>query len=210
MLYKGLGIADTFFTKIKYVENISLTASALNLYPIYEWNANDLYDLNKTGTGKQCMYYDQICNPSSLYLRYLVTASKIKCRICSQSDSFAAGNVDVAVIPSQVPFASTSWTSIDDVIANKSSRTTSVVRYDNAGVKYLNHYAQTKKVLDIKDMKDNLNTCGAYYNQAPSNLWYWIIIAQGMDRSSTSATVNVRVELTSYVMFYTPTEPAQS
>lgn len=210
MIYKGIGIADTFFTKLRYVENISLTSGLGTEYKTYQYAGNDLYDPNITGTGVQPEYFDQICGANTLYKRYVVMASKVSIRCCSQSDSFAGGNVDIALTSSQQPYASTGWTSIDDQLGYKTTHSKSVTRYDNAGVKWLTNFGKTKKVIDIKDIKDNLIQLGAYYNASPTTIWYWIIGSQGMDRTSTSASVNLRVTVTYYVMFYTENEPARS
>lgn len=208
--YPGIGIPSEFQTKLKYSEVVSLTAGIGSTYKQQEYRANSLYDCNYTGGGVQPAFFDQLCAAGSLYKRYMVTGSKIKIRCCSQSDAFAAGNVDIAVTPSDLPYASTAWASIDDQLANKATRSTSVVRYDNAGIKYLTNYASTKDILDIKDMKDNLDDVGAYYNANPNNVWYWIIGTQGMDRTSTSASVNLKVDITFYVTLYTENLVAQS
>lgn len=210
--YPGIGIPSEFQTKLKYSEVISLTAGIGTSYKQMEYRANSLFDCNYSGGGlnQQPSFYDQLCSNTSLYKRYVVTGCKIKIRACSQSDAFAAGNCDIAVTPSEVPYASTAWSGIDDQLAMKTSKSTAVTRYDNAGVKYLTHYATTKDVLDIKDMRDNLDTVGAYYNANPTNVWYWIIGMQGMDRSSTSASVNLLVNLTFYVTLYTENLVAES
>jgi len=210
MLYRGIGIADQFFTKLKFVENITLAGSVGVPYKTYQWNANNLYDLRAAIGGGQAMYYDQICGPTALYQRYLVTGSKVKLRLSSNSDSVSSGNIDCCVTPSQTTYSSVLWANVDDQIAMKDTRSKSVVRYDNGGVKYLQHYASSKKMLDYKDMRDNLEEAGAYSTGPPNNQWYWILGAQGMDRNSVSWTMTVRCELTCYVMFYTPNNPTQS
>lgn len=208
--YPGIGIPTEFRTKLNYVQDLTMTAGIGSSYKIQQFLGNSLYDPDYTGTGLQPEYFDQICGASALYKRYVVTASKISIRCCSASDGFAAGNSDIAVTYSDQPYASVGWTSIDDQISDKATRKTCVVRYDNAGAKYLTHYAKTDNVLDIKDIKDNLTACGAYYNASPTSPWYWIIGQQGMDRSSTTSVVNYLVKITYYVTFYTENMPTLS
>lgn len=208
--YPGVGIPSEFQTKLNYVQDFTMTAGIGSSYKIQQFLGNSLYDPDYTSSGLQPEYYDLLCGANSLYKRYVVTASKIKLRVCSTSDAFAAGNSDIAVTFSDQPYASVGWTSIDDQISDKASKNTSVVRYDNTGAKILTHYAKTDEVLDIKDIKDNLTSCGAYYNASPSQPWYWIIGQQGMDRSSTSSSVNYLVKITYYVTFYTENMPTLS
>lgn len=210
LTYPGIGIPSEFNTKLNYIQDLTMTASVGNSYRIQQFLGNSLYDPDYTGTGLQPEYFDQICGANALYKRYVVTASKISIRCCSTSDAFSGGNSDIAVTFSDQPYASVGWTSIDDQISDKATHKTSVVRYDNQGAKYIKHYAKTDNVLDIKDIKDNLTACGAYYNASPSQPWYWIIGQQGMDRTSTTSSVNYLVKITYYVTFYTENMPTLS
>jgi hypothetical protein len=61
-------------TKLRYHENTNLTPAALTYQ--YNYNANSLFDPNRTGVGHQPMYYDQLC--PGVYTRYRVKAFSYK------------------------------------------------------------------------------------------------------------------------------------
>lgn len=207
VIYKGIGMPDRFLTKLKYSENITLASSGVGTeYKIYQYRGNGLYDTNYTGTGQQPEYFDQLCAASALYTQYLVYASKIVLRCCSTSDSFSSGNVDIAITPSQTLFANTGWAALDDQLASKMTKRVAVVRYDNSGAKFVKHYAKTDKILDIKDTDDNLAQCAGTNAANPTSCWNWIIGQQGMDRTSTTASVNYNIQITYYVRFFNLTD----
>lgn len=210
MIYKGIGMPDQFFTKMKYTEVIQLTAGLGTEYQVYQFRGNSLYDPNFTGTGAQPPYFDQICGANALYTQFLVSASKIKLRVSAIGDTFAIGNADVAVTPSQTAYASTLWTDVDDQLSSKSTRSAAVVRYDNRGPKYVKNYAMTSKVFDTKDIQDQLSIFAGTSSANPTAPWYWIIGAQGMDRTSTTMNLNILVTLTYYVRFFNLTDQDQS
>jgi len=210
VIYKGIGIPDRFYTTMKYTEQIQLTAGAGTEYQVYQFRGNSLYDPNLTGTGSQPTWFDQICSATSLYTQYLVVGSKISLRLNAIGDTFAIGNADVCVTPSQTAYVSTAWTDIDDQLSYRASKASTTVRYDNNGPTYLSHKAQTSSVLDIKDVDDNLAICAANYNSNPSAPWYWIIGAQGMDRTSQTMNLNIMVTLTFYVRFFNTSDRPQS
>lgn len=210
IIYKGIGLPDQLFTKMRYTEVIQMTAGLGTEYQTYQFRGNSVYDPNFTGTGAQPPYFDQICGSNALYTQFLVSASKIKLRVSAIGDTFAIGNADVAVTPSQTALASTLWTDIDDQLSSKSTRSGAVVRYDNKGPKYIKNYAKTAAVFDTKDIQDQLSIFAGTSSANPTAPWYWIIGAQGMDRTSTTMNLNLLVTLTYYVRFFNLTDQDQS
>lgn len=65
----GKGIPDRLFNCLKYAER--LQANPAGFTYSYLFNMNSVFDPNRTGTGHQPMYYDQL---ATLYNRYRVRA----------------------------------------------------------------------------------------------------------------------------------------
>jgi len=102
----GLGFPSKVTQTHKYVEGflVSPTAGAM---ATYNFNANGMYDPNRTGTGHQPMYFDQMM---ALYDHYVVTKARITVTICPAAQSnvvLHAGlfeNDDGSTTPSSVEY----------------------------------------------------------------------------------------------------------
>lgn len=213
IMYRGIGLPPTFLTKLKYTQVISLTAGVGSPYQVYQFRGNGIYDPDYTSTGSQPVWFDNLLSATGPYKSYIVTASKIACRFSAVGDTFAIGNADVTVTPSNSLYAATGWVDVDDQICDPKSKSTQVVRYDNAGSRWVKNYATTKEMFNIKksgDLSVNQGAFSAAYNGNPGATWYWIIGGQGMDRTSTTMNVNVKVVLTFYVKCFDLYEAPES
>lgn len=213
VMFRGVGLPDSFMTKLRYTQVFTMSAGIGAPYQQYQFRGNSIYDPDLTGGGAQPVWFDNLCSSTGPYTSYLVTACKIACRFNATGDTFAIGNADVAVSPSNVTYANTAWADIDDQASYPKTRNTQTVRYDNAGSKWIKNYATTKEMFDVKksgDLSINQGAFSSAYNTNPVATWYWIIGAQGMDRTSTSMSVNVKVVLTYYVKFFNLYEAAES
>jgi len=64
---------------LTYTEIIQINVTAGSPGFVYGWVCNGLYDPNRTGTGHQPLYFDQL---AALYNHYTVLKSRIKAQIC--------------------------------------------------------------------------------------------------------------------------------
>lgn len=207
MLYKGIGLPDRFYTKLRYTQNIAMS-STLGGLAVQQMRGNSLFDCDLTGTGAQPQYFDQICASSALYTQYLVYGSKISVRFSAVGDTYALGNWDVVLVPSQTVYASTGWGNFDDISASKNSKSKALAHYGQS-LKSISHYATTSKMFDVKNIRDNLSTFSGTPSTNPTASWVWIIAGQPMDRTSTSS-LNIQVKVTYYVQFFNLTDKALS
>lgn len=203
IVYKGIGMPDRFYTRLRYQEIASVSCPSGTL-GMTQFRGNSLYDPNFTGGGNQPSYFDQICSSTALYNQYLVYGSKIEVRYSNVADTFATGNLDVALVPSQTAFGSTGWVNIDDMDSSKMVKRQSLSHY-NGSVKRLHHYATTSKIFDVKNIRDNLGSFAGTSTSNPTAFWYWVIAAQPMDRTTTTS-VNILVRITYYAMFFNLTD----
>lgn len=213
LMYKGIGLPETFLTKLKYTQTFSLTAGIGSAYQQYQFRGNGPYDPDYTGGGGQPTYYDDVLSSTGPWRSYLCYASKIVLRFSAVGDTYAIGNADICVTPSNVLYSGTAWVDIDDQIDMSQSKKTSVTRMDGSGVKYIKHYAKTGEMFQVSkstDLSVNQGAFASLYNTVPVAQWYWIISAQGMDRTSTTMNVGCRAEVTYYIKCFDRYEAAQS
>lgn len=85
----GLGFPKKMCITHKYVEKFSLNPNAT--MPNYSFSCNSLYDPNRTGTGHQPLYFDQM---SVIYDHYCVIGARIKISAINRSNT---GNFRIAV-----------------------------------------------------------------------------------------------------------------
>jgi len=68
------GFPDTMRMRIAYGDKQTLTSSAINLTPTYNYRLNSIYDPDYTGIGAQPYWRDQL---AAIYNRYRVLGAKI-------------------------------------------------------------------------------------------------------------------------------------
>ena len=94
-LYRALGSAKNGFPKMlqmthRYQECVRIPAPVSGTLARYLWSCNGMYDPNRTGTGHQPMYFDQL---SALYNHYTVTSSRIRVEFTLESATVNSANI---------------------------------------------------------------------------------------------------------------------
>jgi len=94
-LYRALGSAKNGFPKMlqmthRYVESVRIAAPASGTIGKYLFSCNGMYDPNRTGTGHQPMYFDQL---SALYNHYTVTSSRIRVEFTLETATVQSANI---------------------------------------------------------------------------------------------------------------------
>nr|AGA18259.1 hypothetical protein [uncultured marine virus] len=179
--------SNKLVTKMRYNENlVHVPASTAHNY---QYRLNSLYDPNLTGSGHQCMYYDQLAN---IYNRYRV--SGVKYRI-----TFT--NVNTPCRVGVVPTNNDIPTDMDDLTVMPYNRH-GIINTMSSGGKTsltLSGYVSLKKLLgeSLNDDRDQAIT-----NASPSNVVPLNIMTESLDKATTITTLNYIVELTYYSTFF--------
>lgn len=92
---RALGSATNGFPKMlqmthRYVESVRIAAPATGTVGKYLFSCNGMYDPNRTGTGHQPMYFDQL---AALYNHYTVTSSRIRVEFTFENSAINSANI---------------------------------------------------------------------------------------------------------------------
>lgn len=185
---------DRLFVKLKYTENLVLTTAGGNTHYVY--SGNSVFDPNVTGGGSQPMGYDEY---SALYTRYNVHSCAIRVT--------AASTDAVPTYITLLPHADSSgFADLRTSIAHPNSRW-KIIPASASTTRTIKHYSTTRKMLQIKDMSDHINSTAATTTN-PTTRWYWILTFANTDAGNLA--LDMIVELTYYVEFSRPKELAMS
>jgi len=185
----GYLLPDRLRIKLPYVENIVNYAAAAT--PIeYTFNANDLYDPNRSGVGHQPMIFDQI---AAFYDRYYVSACSFRADLISGSSGIYTGSGVIMVIPNNSITALTA--TLTPTIIMEQEKLRKKYFSNNGGSKdrvTLTHY-QTTKRMPVAPGRYSYDASAAVGAQ-PVDGWYWhVIIASQDDASTISASVRYKL-----------------
>lgn len=192
LLLRGVNVApDEYICKLRYMQRITLSPAA-GAFATNIFRGNSCYDPDQTGTGGQPLGYDEL---SALYQKVEVNGSKIKIKAISTGSTNATSQHDIAIIPT---LEAPSWSAIEDGKANPYA-VYAMMGNSNTRPITLSKYLSTKKIFgEVNPNDDNFS-----HNTAanPTNVWYWYVLAQPIDRTSNT-TVIVDVEIVYYCRFY--------
>jgi hypothetical protein len=171
-------------TKLRYHENNNLTPAALTYS--YNYNINSLFDPNRTGTGHQPMYYDQLC--PAVYQRYRVKGFSYKLVISDANTP----------IKFQAHFQnnnhSADYEDLGEMIGTKQVIVNSMA---NGGrcIAHLKGYTTIKRILgeNLNDDRDQ-----AAYNASPSNVALLGLNVTSLNGITNITTFNLDLTFTYY------------
>jgi hypothetical protein len=184
----GLGIPNRLFNVLKYAERLQLNPGALTHY--YAYNANSVYDPNRTGVGHQPMYHDQMV---VLYNRYRVRGFAYEIII---SNLNTPATVVVSLTNGSVgPLSAT------DASENPYSKQAIVNTMANGGgsVRKFKGYVSLKTILgeNITDDRDQ-----AQSGYSPSNTVLLAIQTETLDGATNITSLNIYVKLKYYTEWF--------
>lgn len=194
--YGSQGLPKIVYTKLNFCEVYSLSYTNPTVSN-YAFRLNSIYDPDYTNIGKQPYMRDQF---AALYGRYCVTGAKVKAYITTNTSA-----IDSIVTMR----ANTSTSTIADLqleIERGAYRT--VVTNERPG--RLNGYYSIAKVWGTsknKVLTDDLFSAQVGAN--PNNAVYLQVAFESMDQS-TSASIQVQLQVTYYVKFYDRTDQTSS
>lgn len=185
-------VPDRLATKIKYATQFSLIDGTGGLTTSYVFRGNSAYDPDYTGVGSQPVGYDEW---SAFYGKYKVNASSIRLVFMSQSNSSPTANIMLSCTPT----IDLTVTDPVQLSLNPYTRTRFIATANgNAGVVHIKNYMASKKVFGDKTANDE--DYEATISGNPFNQWFWKILAQSVDQSST-INVQVFATITYYIEF---------
>lgn len=202
VLYKGVGVPQSFVTKLKYNERILFNGSAMNTW---YYRANGPYDPRFSLGGGQPMWYDQL---SALYSRYCVLASSIQATFINNNTTITPAT-RVGIFP-------------DTVTTNPPLDIEAAVERDNCtyatcgspsgdqGIINMISYAKIHKMLGLKaNEKQDDTLCGLTAVAPPTREAFWCVFL-GTLNTATVTDMYMDVTITYYVKFFSRIDPGRS
>ena len=180
----GLGFPMTMNIRHKYRETVFMTCTA-GAMSNYLFSCNSLYDPNKTGTGHQPMYYDQL---AAIYGYYTVIGSKMTMRLTHDAGSNSA----VTVALSKNEDATVTPTNVDGVIEAGWAKSKTLGESSTDPVQLSSSWSlyQRHRTADISN-----DQFRADINSSPTDQTFYQISLQPTDRASTNSyNVEVLIE----------------
>lgn len=193
--YGSYGLPKAIFTKLTYSEHV-LVNSSTTTPGYYVYRLNSTFDPNQTGTGGQPYMRDTY---AALYSYYVVSGAKVKVQASTD------GTYDILLTQRQTPNLYTVG-DIDLEIERGAIKRT----ITNDKPSYISTYYSVSKGLGISKRKlfsDDQYSSGVAAN--PSIPLYVQFAAIASDRSTTIG-IDLQVEITYYVKFYSPIDQSAS
>lgn len=193
VVYRGIGIPNQFFTKLKY--NQTFTVST---FPYLETliRSNSVFDPVFALGGGQPMYLDEF---SLLYSRYTVYASSITLTFINRTNTTEAAFIKVGVYP--LTDSSTSST-----VAEATERDNCIYAQlgpntGDQGIVTMNAYAKIYKIAGKDKSQSGDDTMSALVTADPAISPLWHIFVGTLD-GITNVNVHIDMTITYYVKFY--------
>lgn len=193
VVYRGIGIPNQFFTKLKYNQTFSITAT-----PYLETliRSNSVFDPVYALGGGQPMYLDEF---AQLYNRYTVYASSITLTFIQRTAQTEASYVKVGVYPlvdTSTAGSVSEATERDNCIYAQLGPNTG-----DQGIVNMNAYGKIYKIAGRDKTEAGDDTMSATVTADPAISPLWHIFTGTLD-GITDVNVYVDMTITYYVKFY--------
>lgn len=192
------GFPKSMMIKMKWRQiqtNISSTVTP----SVTQFRGNSIYDPAVALGGAQPKYFATL---SRVYNQYRVHACKI--RVTPFYPGLGSEQPLLAIIPSG--FGTPTYVTWNQILEDSHVKWMTVVTNSAVRHQTLTHWAKSKNILNLKDLKDNSDAAGPINNN-PSHEWYFTIY-QGHPNNATPVTMYAHIELTYYVEWFDLNESA--
>jgi len=203
---------NTYYTQLRYATqaSVTVTAGAQNYHTFF---VNSLYDPDATGTGTQPKFFDTLCgaaNGTAPYGSYRVHGCKYKINFVNTNSSQNSISYVAARVRDGNTGAITSATAGYDTFRETPNCRVKMLfnGTSSAASKWITGYIPIKKVLSVKDLRDDPDTAAAY-NANPAEAVYLDMHVRTQD-AATTATFQVFITLTFMCEFFDRNLVAQS
>lgn len=192
------GMPKTGRTKLRYVENLSLTGTT-GAIATSMWRANSAYDPRYASGGHQPMGYDQW---TTLFNHYVVVGSKITAKFQNSSD--IPTTMCGIYLSADTTSVYSNWADFIEADKGNYIQTSDSERSYVATEKF-----SCRRFFNLVDPKDGIGRVGAGIGNDPQEGAYFVIWIQAKDAASTS-TVNVTILIEYIIDFSEPKNLPQS
>lgn len=193
----GTIVGDRTLTKLRYVEEISVSQDAGGVAKILFFHGNSLHDPNGQTGGTQPTGFDQW---SYFYTKYKVYASKMRIQILSNGGTVASQNYYVLLVPTTIPVSVTPAVNFDELgmLPYAQCKTFNIAA---PWASTLTSYMTTEKIMGgNKKMVEVDPTLYGNITGNPSRLWYWNFALKGIGGNFPNCTI--RLHMTYYCEFF--------
>lgn len=197
--YQPTPFPQVMRTRVNFTEAVIFNPAAIA--GSYQWNANSLFDPNRTGGGKQPFFYDELCTANGPYYRYRVRGLKYK---------FLITGANTPLRWTIGPYNNTNPASYDQLAQMIGSKEGVINAMSNGGTtsNKCSGYFRVRDVLG-EDVIAN-HTDGAIYSTNPSNLVLLGLRVECLDGVTNISNLNIIVDFWYYCDFYDTEAPPES
>lgn len=171
-------------TKLKYHVSENFAPTAISY--AHNFNANSLYDPDRTGTGHQPMYYDQLC--PGIYNRYRVTGFAYNITVSNTNTPVKA----------QAHFQNNNHSADYEDLGEMIGIKQTIINAMTAGGKCIGRLKGYTTCSRILGQGTNDDRDQAVYNASPSNVLVLGLLVNALDGSTNITLLNLDITFTYY------------
>lgn len=187
-------VPDRTLVKLKYPQRVvPLGTSGAISQQIFR--GSDLYDPDYTGAGYQPQGFDQWM---AFYDQFFVSASKIQVTVVQ---SYNATPLELAIAPAD---SATEFNTYDMELVRNYRRAKGALFQPGSGPRTLTNYCTISQALGRRVRPNDPGYSGSS-SVSPTSLFYWAVVSQSADETSTISGTQLYVNLTYYVCLSRPT-----
>lgn len=132
---------------------------------------------------------------ANFYERYVVTGSKLKCKIIDLSSTI--NGIDVVIVPTTIPFST-----IEDAAEQKYAVRDVWRRNQNKLITYESYMSTAKMWGKSKKQIREEDNFSAQTSTNPANVWHWSIVVGGISGDTDTPDLFLYFEVIYYVTFF--------
>lgn len=205
---RGSIFGKQYYCKLNYQALIELDSVGSSMAQA-TFRANSLYDPDFTGVGGQPLFFDTLCGATDTaapFTFFRVCGAKIKCHFVN--DNTATSTAGAFFIHWRYGGAGT----LDSISELGEQPNTKMLDVNSGNGPYgnrtLSTYISIKRMLGVKDIKDDEDSAGSY-TANPAKVVYFDVGYQPYQAAVTT-NIFVRIKISFYCQFFAQNELTQS
>lgn len=202
---RKLGFPRQQAARFRYVDHLAILDPSAGATAIYQYRANGPYDSNYSGSGHQCLGWDEW---TQFYNHYVTIGSKITVQFMTDTTNVAPAVFflylsDDTTIPYTDPTTIQEQGNVSYIVGAAGTNT-------NSRAMTLRKGFSAKKFFNIKDVRDNVLRIGAAVDSVPTDQAFFTIGYAPIDASTDLPALYCSVTIDYTVVFSEPKDLAQS